>query len=37
MFLLPYHPFLPLGLEANIILLAGASFVVKPAWTYARL
>jgi hypothetical protein len=29
--------FLPLGLEANIILLAGAFFLVKPAWTYVRL
>ncbi len=29
--------FLPLGLEANIILLAGALFLVKPAWEYAHL
>ncbi|MCJ7432142.1 MAG: hypothetical protein MUO77_01500 [Anaerolineales bacterium] len=28
--------FLPLGLEANIILLAGAFFLVKPAWIYVR-
>jgi len=29
--------FLPLGLEANIILLAGALLLVKPAWAYARV